>query len=141
MHWCVSFLFLCKLQLNYLTTKVKVTELAERGCLYDVIHQTPEEMTWNRIRSIALDSCRGLAYLHNQVPPILHRDLKSANVLISDSFVAKISDFGIAKRLQINTMTQRVGTTRWTAPEVCLDNFSLAFGNADHEGAGPFEQG
>jgi hypothetical protein len=50
-----------------------VTELAERGCLYDVIHQTPEEMTWARIRSIAIDSCRGLAYLHNQVPPILHR--------------------------------------------------------------------
>ncbi len=96
-------------------------------------------MTWSRIRSIAvhatasvsrsprlashaclsqLDSCRGLAYLHNQVPPILHRDLKSANVLISETFVAKISDFGIARQLQIQTMTQRVGTTRWTAPEV-----------------------
>lgn len=43
---------------------------------------------------------------------------KTANVLISDSFVAKISDFGIAKRLAIHTMTMRVGTTRWMAPEV-----------------------
>lgn len=101
-----------------------VTELAERGCLYDVIRQTPHEMTWSRIKSIALDSCKGLAYLHNQVPPILHRDLKSANILISDNFVAKISDFGIAKRLAVHTMTQRVGTTRWTAPEVLTNKTS-----------------
>ncbi len=101
-----------------------ITELAERGCLYDVIHQTPEEMTWARIKSIALDSCRGLAYLHNQTPPLLHRDLKSANVLISESFVAKISDFGIAKRLAIHTMTMRVGTTRWMAPEVLTNKGS-----------------
>jgi serine/threonine protein kinase len=39
---------------------VIVTELAERGCLYDVIHQTPEEMTWNRVRSIAV--CNNLKY-------------------------------------------------------------------------------
>lgn len=39
-------------------------------------------------------------------------------MLISESFVAKISDFGIAKRLAIHTMTMRVGTTRWMAPEV-----------------------
>jgi serine/threonine-protein kinase CTR1 len=101
-----------------------ITELAERGCLYDVINQVPHEMTWARIKSIALDSCRGLAYLHNQTPPLLHRDLKSANVLISESFVAKISDFGIAKRLAIHTMTMRVGTTRWMAPEVLTNKGS-----------------
>jgi sterile alpha motif and leucine zipper-containing kinase AZK len=49
---------------------------------------------------------------------------KSANVLISESFVAKISDFGIAKRLAIHTMTMRVGTTRWMAPEVLTNKGS-----------------
>ena len=99
-----------------------VTELAERGCLLDVIHQSPEEMTFMRIKSLSLDAARGLAYLHNQAPPILHRDLKSVNILVSESFVAKVSDFGIAKRLAVHTMTHRVGTLRWTAPEVLANN-------------------
>ena len=47
---------------------------------------------------------------------------KSVNILVSDGFVAKVSDFGIAKRLAIATMTARVGTLRWTAPEVFTNN-------------------
>ena len=61
-----------------------VQEFAERGSLYDAIsvHNTTGEMGWNRRLSIARDSARGMIYLHAQKPPILHRDLKSGNILV-----------------------------------------------------------
>lgn len=47
---------------------------------------------------IALDSARGLAYMHELAnPPIIHRDIKSANILLDDKLNAKVADFGISK--------------------------------------------
>jgi serine/threonine protein kinase len=58
-----------------------------------------------------------MAYLHSQTPPILHRDMKSQNILIDISWKAKIADFGISRPMDVDfSMTARVGTTRWTAP-------------------------
>jgi serine/threonine protein kinase len=67
----------------------------------------------------AREMALGVAYLHSQTPPVVHRDLKPGNVLLGDGWVAKISDFGAARlREQVVIETTRMGTSQWTAPEV-----------------------
>ncbi|KAE9456128.1 hypothetical protein C3L33_11971, partial [Rhododendron williamsianum] len=57
-----------------------------------------EKMDWMRRLSMALDSARGLAYLHELAnPPIIHRDIKSNNILLDDQLTAKVADFGLSK--------------------------------------------
>ncbi|KAE9021528.1 hypothetical protein PR003_g14141 [Phytophthora rubi] len=68
---------------------------------------------------IAIGIIEALVYLHSFVPPLVHRDLKSKNVLLSSDFQAKLSDFGTSRFRSVeNTMTAGVGTGRWLAPEV-----------------------
>ncbi|KAL3669710.1 hypothetical protein V7S43_005091 [Phytophthora oleae] len=70
--------------------------------------------------SIALNVCEALTYLHSFLPPIIHRDLKSRNVLLDGQMKAKLSDFGISRERLDRTMTACVGTSLWMAPEVML---------------------
>lgn len=95
-----------------------VMEYVERGSLLDIIVQKPKQLTGKRIKRIAREVALGMTYLHGISPPLIHRDLKSANILIDKNWHAKITDFGISRQLVPTTMTHRVGTTRWTAPEV-----------------------
>jgi len=106
-----------------------VTEIVSRGSLWDAL-RTPHlfeergrgdifHWPWWTIRRVLDGTCRGLIYLHGNQPPIIHRDLKSANLLLDDSFNVKICDFGLARlRDFTSTMTANVGTAQWTAPEV-----------------------
>ena len=70
---------------------------------------------------IALDTARGLFYLHEECrTQIIHCDIKPQNILLDDSFTARISDFGLAKILktdQTRTATQIRGTKGYVAPE------------------------
>lgn len=79
---------------------------------------------WPTRIKIAIDIAKALKYLHSRTPPILHRDLKSMNVLIDEKFHAKICDFGQSKlkeaTAQAPQMTGYVGTARWKAPELLL---------------------
>ena len=64
---------------------------------------------------MALDAARGLAYLHELVKPrIIHRDVKSANILLDECLNAKVADFGLSKPMDnselILTSTQVKGT-------------------------------
>jgi len=80
---------------------------------------------------IARDVACGMNYLHTCDPPIIHRDLKSLNLLLdtplekySDRLLVKIADFGLAKSQDINNaekMTGLMGTYHWMAPEI-FDN-------------------
>ncbi|KAJ0392091.1 hypothetical protein P43SY_010521 [Pythium insidiosum] len=70
---------------------------------------------------IALHVIEGLAYLHALQPAVLHRDLKSRNVLLSaNKLDAKLIDFGVSRPRADSTMTTCVGTLRWMAPEVMV---------------------
>lgn len=100
-----------------------ILEYLPKGSLFDVLHDSKEPLPWSFRWIIANDIARGVAYLHSQ--NILHRDLKSANVLLTADFHAKISDFGMAKlkvETSSSTKTQAKGTIRWQAPELFKRN-------------------
>ena len=97
-----------------------VTELC-LGNLYDYLHDPRTPVRGNQAQSMAADVARGVAYLHSLSPPVMHRDLKSLNILIADaSGTLKLCDFGESVNVTSTadrTMTL-VGTAMWTAPEV-----------------------
>ncbi|RQM18965.1 hypothetical protein B5M09_008441 [Aphanomyces astaci] len=69
--------------------------------------------------AVAADVADALCFLHSFMPTIIHRDLKSKNVLMGANWDAKLSDFGISRvASHDNTMTSNIGTVAWIAPEV-----------------------
>ncbi|KAE8912515.1 hypothetical protein PF003_g3756 [Phytophthora fragariae] len=70
--------------------------------------------------TIALQVCHALTYLHSLMPPVIHRELKSRNILLNRAMDAKLTDFGISRERLDQTMTAGVGTSLWMAPEVML---------------------
>lgn len=81
--------------------------------------RTPHYWTLEKVQ-IAIDIVEALVYVHSFSPPLIHRDLKSRNVLlVARNLEAKLTDFGVSRfRSENNTMTAGVGTGRWLAPEV-----------------------
>ena len=72
-----------------------------------------------RVLMIARQVALGLYYLHCCKPPVLHLDLKSANVLLDKHGIAKVCDFGLAHlKLGADVRTERMGSPMWTSPEV-----------------------
>ncbi|KAI9918839.1 hypothetical protein PsorP6_011887 [Peronosclerospora sorghi] len=69
---------------------------------------------------IALHIAFALTYLHSCAPPVIHRDLKSKNILLDEAFNAKVTDFGISRERIDATMTGGIGTSFWMAPEVMM---------------------
>ncbi|KAM2419966.1 hypothetical protein EV1_026201 [Malus domestica] len=74
------------------------------------------QMTWEMRLHIAIDAAQGLEYLHHGCkPPIVHRDVKTANILLSENLEAKIADFGLSKVFASDIETQVVSTVMGTA--------------------------
>ncbi|KAJ4890126.1 Serine/threonine-protein kinase-like protein [Raphanus sativus] len=90
-----------------------VVEFMLNGSLYDVIHSdspsAPAISSWSKRIKIALQIAKAVHLLHSQDPPIVHRDIKSANVLMDKSLNAKLGDFGLA--IRCNAEDQRVKST------------------------------
>lgn len=61
---------------------------------------------------------QGLNYLHTRNPPVVHRDIKGANILVDTNFTVKLSDFGCSKRSNVTTSFTTIGSIPWMAPEV-----------------------
>ena len=81
----------------------------------------PKEINYSILHDVSL----GLSYLHNQTPPIIHRDLSANNVLLTSNMTAKISDLGVARivnltPLQMSRMTETPGTPSYMPPEVMV---------------------
>ena len=102
--------------LPVLVMEVLPVTLAE--CV-DCYGRLPSEICYTILRDVAL----GLRYLHEHHPPLIHRNLSVNNVMLTRDMVAKISDLGGVKSLQINrTMTQAPGTISYMPPETLLPN-------------------
>ena len=97
-------------------------EYMDQGDLRDLLVQnTPATYPLASKVDAALSVAKALVYLHNL--KIIHRDLKSRNVLLDSIKGAKLGDFGVARLASSHdTMTVGVGTYRWMAPEVLSEN-------------------
>lgn len=101
-----------------------VYEYMPNGNLWDALHKGWVSLDWPTRHQIALGIAQGLAYLHHDLPrPIIHRDIKSTNILLDVNYQPKVADFGIAKVLQCigaqdsATTTVVAGTYGYLAPE------------------------
>ena len=106
-------------------TKLLVYEYMPRGSLGDILHKrfTIELTNWETRFHIAMGTAKALSYLHHDCrPSILHRDIKSNNILINWDFEPKLADFGVAKTMDIMPngklveMTRVVGSVGYIAP-------------------------
>ncbi|CAJ1977787.1 unnamed protein product [Sphenostylis stenocarpa] len=113
--------------------RVLAYEFATMGSLHDILHgrkgvqgaQPGPTLDWIQRVRIAVDAARGLEYLHEKVqPPIIHRDIRSSNVLIFEDYKAKIADFNLSN--QAPDMAARLHSTRvlgtfgYHAPEYAM---------------------
>ncbi|OQS07128.1 kinase [Thraustotheca clavata] len=103
---------------------VLVTEFMDGGDLRIVLdNNSTKSFTWQNKVSCAMDIANALGYLHTLHTKVIHRDLKSRNVLLNSQMQAKVTDFGVSRETDDATMTAGIGTFRWMAPEVLLDNY------------------
>ncbi|XP_054788274.1 serine/threonine-protein kinase-like protein At3g51990 [Prosopis cineraria] len=78
--------------------KLIVVEYMPKGSLHDLLHSSPNPPCWaSRVR-FALQVAEAVRTLHSSNPPVIHRDIKSSNVLIDDDLNARLGDFGLALR-------------------------------------------
>jgi len=104
-----------------------VTEYMTRGDLFSILHSDDIVIEVPHRKIFALDIAKGMAYLHSQ--NIIHRDLKTFNLLVNDEWIVKVADFGLAKVINDSVDTKNMtacGTTAWAAPEV-LRNQTYSF--------------
>ncbi|OAY44153.1 serine/threonine-protein kinase EDR1 [Manihot esculenta] len=97
-----------------------ITEFLPRGSLYRILHRPHCQIDEKRRIKMALDVARGMNCLHASIPTIVHRDLKSPNLLVDKNWNVKVCDFGLS-RLKHNTFLSSkstAGTPEWMAPEV-----------------------
>ncbi|KAF4036284.1 Protein kinase domain [Phytophthora infestans] len=97
-----------------------VMEYLERGDVLSLL-RSPIALAWSDpLLKIATDVAQGVSYLHNCDPPLVHRDLKSSNLLCTRTYSCKVSDFGESKRQMLpgKLFSTIVGTPYWLAPEI-----------------------
>uniref|UniRef100_A0A7N2N8B6 non-specific serine/threonine protein kinase n=1 Tax=Quercus lobata TaxID=97700 RepID=A0A7N2N8B6_QUELO len=104
-----------------------IYEYMEYGNLEEHLSdKTRDALSWKERLQIAVDAAQGLEYLHHGCkPPIIHRDVKTANILVNEKLQAKIADFGFSKFFtegQSHLSTAIVGTMGYLDPEYYTSN-------------------
>mmetsp|Transcript_571 Transcript_571/g.1932 ORF Transcript_571/g.1932 Transcript_571/m.1932 type:complete len:1167 (-) Transcript_571:220-3720(-) len=99
-----------------------LTEYMTRGSLFDMIHKARARLNWSIVKRLAIATASGMSYLH--ASKILHRDLKTANIMVDADFSVRIGDFGIAVVLSADEDDGShlrhgfAGTYQYMAPEI-----------------------
>jgi len=101
---------------------VMVTEYLDGGSLFDIIHKRKKRFTIEQVVRMIKQVSYGMTYLHLNKPMIIHRDLKTPNLLVDDTWNVKLCDFGLScvKPSTSVMLTEQVGTPVWMAPELLL---------------------
>ncbi|CAF1924419.1 probable receptor-like protein kinase At2g42960 [Brassica napus] len=106
------------------THRILVYEYMNNGNLEEWLHGAMRQhgyLTWEARMKVLTCTSKALAYLHEAIEPkVVHRDIKSSNILLDDRFNAKVSDFGLAKLLgdgKTHVTTRVMGTFGYVAPE------------------------
>ncbi|KAI4310647.1 hypothetical protein MLD38_035610 [Melastoma candidum] len=113
--------------------RILAYQFATKGSLHDILHgkkgvegaEPGQVLSWNQRAKIAYGAARGLEYLHEKVQPsIVHRDVRSSNVMLFDEFVAKIADFNLSNQSSDTGArlhsTRVLGTFGYHAPEYAM---------------------
>lgn len=107
----VQFLAVC------LLPPAIVTEWCVRGSLFGVLKayngdkELARQLPWGRRLSMAFDAAKGMLYLHNNRPvPVIHRDLKSPNLLIANDWTVKVADFNLSRLADEHAADKTDGT-------------------------------
>lgn len=116
--------------LGYATAERTLTivmELMTKGSLYDLLHTRKEPLSVITRMRMARHCALGLQHLHDL--KVMHRDIKSMNILVNDNYSCKLTDFGCAKSLNeqgalLNTANS--GTPLWMAPEVKMGHYDYS---------------
>ncbi|XBJ07245.1 hypothetical protein VPH35_012800 [Triticum aestivum] len=120
-HRCIVKLFgFC----SHSQCKFLVYDLIERGSLSSILHEKElsKDLDWPKRVAVITDVAQALSYLHHDCDdPIVHRDIKSSNILLDLNFKAYVSDFGMARKLKAgysSWSTIFAGTCGYIAPEL-----------------------
>lgn len=86
-----------------------VLELCENGSLYFVLQTKSISLSFKQKIAMATDTAKGMAYLHSRNPPVIHRDLKTQNILVSKGYLCKVGDFGLSRVVDVQkSMTRKL---------------------------------
>jgi len=98
-----------------------VMEFCSRGSLYHVLQNDKYDIGWDKTFRFALETVKGIETLHTWDPSIVHRDLKSLNLLVNEKWEVKVCDFGLSRfntGSNLETLGKMRGTFAYCAPEV-----------------------
>ncbi|KAF2604846.1 hypothetical protein F2Q70_00027436 [Brassica cretica] len=103
--------------LREFSQEVYIMRVYGTGSIYNFLHKQKFAFKIQTLLKVALDVAKGVCYLHQN--NIIHRDLKTANLLMDEYGIVKVADFGVARvQIESGVMTAETGTYRRMAPEV-----------------------
>ncbi|KAL0276875.1 UNVERIFIED_CONTAM: hypothetical protein PYX00_004346 [Menopon gallinae] len=136
-NYCLVYEFMCngslldRLQLKKTCKETSDTNLLLNGMASNMISPTGQPLGWKKRMEIAVEVAKGIHYLHTyKSTPLIHRDIKTANVLLDEQLRAKLGDFGLVKVKPNASDTKLItstvfGTSAYMAPEAFRGDVSV----------------